>query len=112
MTLVQEQEGCRRRFVAPFRHADHRAIDRVEVRDPVGTIPAEIVRLNKIRSFRIVSLYERWLARHFSDSDATAQIVETVGTEEQEEGVASKFGEAEKRNVCQLEPDWRIPQTR
>ena len=88
--LVPEKEGCRRRSVTAFRHADHRAIDRVEVRDLVGTIPAEIIRLDKIRSVGIVSLYERWLACHFGDSDATTQIVETVGTEEQEKGVTPR----------------------
>src|SRR5262245_12296334 len=59
-------------------HIYHRAIGRVKVSDPVGTMPNEL------------SLYEPWKGFDFSDSNETAKSIKTVGAEEHAKGVIAR----------------------
>ena len=84
------QQGSRCRFVAPFDHIDHRAIDRVDVRDLAGALPAVIVRLDDIGGLGIVSVDEPGIGSDLGDPDETAKNVETVVTEEDAKGVMTR----------------------
>jgi hypothetical protein len=77
-------------LVARFCHIDHRAIVRINVRELAGTLPTEIIRLNNIRSLRIVSSDKAWMDCDFGDSDETAKIVKTVEAEEHAKGVIAR----------------------
>src|SRR5262249_51186080 len=52
--------------------------------------PTEIIRLNNIRSFRIVSLDKRQVDCDFTDSDETAKVVKRVDAEEHAKGVIAR----------------------
>ena len=88
--LVFEQDGARCDFATSFYPCDHRAVDRVQDREPVCTRPAEVVRLDNVRSPRIVPADERWSESDFTNSDEAAEIVEAVHAEEYAECLMSR----------------------
>src|SRR2546425_5097071 len=87
---IFEQDGTGRRFVTPFRHADHRAINGVQVGDPVGSRSAEIVRLDDVERLGIVPIEGLWIGRDFVDPDEAADTIEEVRTKEDTEGVVAR----------------------